>query len=564
MLYCLNPNCSDPENSQTNQRCQGCGENLQETCQDYVFRVHYRIIQKLGEGAFGRTYLAEEMDCKNEPRVIKKLVTAMQGSMFTKAKELFEREAEKLYQLNHSKIPKFYAYFEYEKAFYLVQEFIDGDNLFNEVWQQGAFNEEKIQHLLTELLPILIYLHDQKILHRDIKPENIMRRRSPSSGGNYGDLVLIDFGASKQLNTTMQPIGGSRIYTPGYAAIEQIMGQPQPASDIYSLAATAVRLLTRYFPQEDEYNNLVDELCVLDVMGVKWQWKEYAAKQGITISQNLVQVLDKMLEPALDNRYQSAQQVLDDLNKFINITNNIPTTPKFPSPAKTVLSPPPVENTKNTGLGQGLQKLFSLSNSKKILQNTTGNNLKTFSFEVVQVNRRGEIINRQQKQAQYFRETLAKNVELDMVSIPGGTFWMGTDDEEIERLVKKFNWDYFRREKPQHQVRVPSFYMGKYPVTQAQWKAIAALDKIDIDLKPTPSYFKGDQRPVEQVSWYDCVEFCKRLSKLTRKDYQLSSEAQWEYACRSEKSELTLAQWNEKLDGVTRVGKGLPERSLPT
>ena len=141
-----------------------------------------------------------------------------------------------------------------------------------------------------------------------------------------------------------------------------------------------------------------------------------------------------------------------------------------------------------------------------------------------------------------------------MVSIPGGIFWMGTDDAEIERLVKKFDWDGYRREKPQHQVTVPPFSMGKYPVTQAQWKAIAALDKIDIDLELDPSNFKGDQRPVETVNWYECVEFCKRLSQRTGKQYRLPSEAQWEYACRSVNSEqltvnsegLTLAQWNEK------------------
>lgn len=120
-----------------------------------------------------------------------------------------------------------------------------------------------------------------------------------------------------------------------------------------------------------------------------------------------------------------------------------------------------------------------------------------------------------------------------MVAIPGGTFWMGTDDPEIERLCKKYNWNDFRREKPQHQVTLSSFFMGKYPITQKQWQAIALLDKVNIDLNPNPSHFTGDNRPVEKVNWYEAVEFCQRLSRETGKDYRLPSEAEWEYACRA-------------------------------
>jgi len=116
---------------------------------------------------------------------------------------------------------------------------------------------------------------------------------------------------------------------------------------------------------------------------------------------------------------------------------------------------------------------------------------------------------------------------------------MGTEDEEIERLVKKFDWQYFSREKHQHQVTLPSFYMGKYPITQAQWQAIASRAdlKVKQDLESNPAYFKdrpdSDRRPVEKVNWYDAIEFCGRLSKLTGREYRLPSEAEWEYACRA-------------------------------
>ncbi len=129
-----------------------------------------------------------------------------------------------------------------------------------------------------------------------------------------------------------------------------------------------------------------------------------------------------------------------------------------------------------------------------------------------------------QGEADYYTEDLGDGVELDMISIPGGSFMMGTKEEEIERLVKKFDWEYFRAEKPQHEVTVQPFFMGKYPITQAQYQQVMGKN---------PSNFKGDERPVEEVSWDEAVEFCQKLSKQTGKEYRLPSEAEWEYACRA-------------------------------
>ena len=157
----------------------------------------------------------------------------------------------------------------------------------------------------------------------------------------------------------------------------------------------------------------------------------------------------------------------------------------------------------------------------------------TFTFETFTVNPNGKVSPPESKTARYYSEDLGNDITLEMIAIPGGTFTMGTEDEEIERLVKKFNWDGFRSERPQHQVTVPPFFMGKYPITQAQWKAIAATAKIDIDLETNPSRFKGDELPVESVKWYQATEFCKRLSRETKQEYRLPSEAEWEYACRA-------------------------------
>ncbi|NEZ60332.1 SUMF1/EgtB/PvdO family nonheme iron enzyme [Adonisia turfae] len=150
--------------------------------------------------------------------------------------------------------------------------------------------------------------------------------------------------------------------------------------------------------------------------------------------------------------------------------------------------------------------------------------LETFSFEVVTVDRKGTVNHREQKSAAYYRADLGSGVYLDLVKIPWGRFWMGSPDSETDR---------FDREGPQHKVQVPEFYMGKYPVTQRQWRAVSLLDDVDIELKPDPSQFKGDSRPVERVSWYETVEFCQRLARHTGAEYRLPSEAEWEYACRA-------------------------------
>lgn len=126
-----------------------------------------------------------------------------------------------------------------------------------------------------------------------------------------------------------------------------------------------------------------------------------------------------------------------------------------------------------------------------------------------------------------FQVDLGGGVTLDMVYIPGGRFWMGSPESELERLES---------EGPRHQVSIPSFYMGKYAVTQHQWRTVCQL-AFDVDIhldKPDPSYFKGDELPVEKVTWNEAVEFCKRLSKRTGNTYRLPSEAEWEYACRAE------------------------------
>ena len=156
------------------------------------------------------------------------------------------------------------------------------------------------------------------------------------------------------------------------------------------------------------------------------------------------------------------------------------------------------------------------------LENKLPDTLQRFTFITPTVNQRGEITKTETNTAQYFAEKLPNDISLEIVAIPGGTFMMGSPVGEG-----------YDSEKPQHQVILQPFFMGKYPVTQAQWRAVANLAKVNRDLNPTPSKIKGNNRPVERVSWDEAVEFCDRLSKYTGRQYRLPSEAEWEYACRA-------------------------------
>ncbi len=152
------------------------------------------------------------------------------------------------------------------------------------------------------------------------------------------------------------------------------------------------------------------------------------------------------------------------------------------------------------------------------------NNLTTFEFDVVKVDVQGNQISRERKQAECLIEDLGDGIHLEMVLIPGGSFLMGSPENELEPDDD---------ESPQHSVTVPTFFLGRYPITQAQWQVVASLPQTNQELNPDPSCFEGDNRPVESVSWYGAVEFCRRLSQHTHRTYRLPTEAEWEYAARA-------------------------------
>jgi formylglycine-generating enzyme required for sulfatase activity len=266
-------------------------------------------------------------------------------------------------------------------------------------------------------------------------------------------------------------------YNLAYAPLEQIRGHGCPASDLYSLGVCCIRLLTGCFPEADENDELYDP------MEGTWLWRWLPG--GKEVSSRLVEVLEGLLAETVKNRSQSAKELRHTIQSYQQETSRgeivlqrspivypaIATNPNFP--------------------------------------------LNEFSFRVIQVGHQGQQLDLSQHSAKYFSENLGEGISLDMIHIPGGTFEMGSPATEEGR---------FDSEGPQHSVTVSPFFLGKFAVTQRQWEKI---------MQAKPSHFRSPDRPVEQVSWHEAVEFCQRLSRQTNKNYRLPTEAEWEYAAKA-------------------------------
>ncbi|MGI0486193.1 ABC transporter substrate-binding protein [Pantanalinema rosaneae CENA516] len=260
----------------------------------------YRVIGVLGAGGFGHTYVAEDTQRPGNPRCVLKHLTFVSNNpaVLQQVRRLFQVEAETLEQLGkHDQIPRLLAYFEEDEQFYLVQEFIEGHPLSEELKDGQRFSEAQVVALLEDALGILAFVHAQNVIHRDIKPDNLIRRQQD------GKLVLIDFGAVKNIGNTVAVSTGDTalsvpIYTSGYGASEQCMGQPRFNSDIYSLGMLAIQALTGLRPSQ-----LPQDYSTSEVL-----WHD-----RVEVSAALTQVIDKMVRYHFAQRFQSVHDVLDAL-----------------------------------------------------------------------------------------------------------------------------------------------------------------------------------------------------------------------------------------------------------
>jgi serine/threonine protein kinase, bacterial len=268
-----------------------------------MLRDRYRVLRALGQGGFGATFLAQDESLPGDPCcVIKQLRPATTGAhIMPMARELFEREATTLGKIgNHPQVPRLLDYFEEKQQFYLIQEYISGSTLQQEVKRSGPLSEAGVRQFLSEILPLLQYIHSHQVIHRDIKPANLIRREQDRK------LVLIDFGAVKTQvkptsanNSDQTALTNFAIGTPGYAPPEQMALRPVYASDIYALGVTCIYLLTAKSPKDLDYNPSTGEMV----------WQKY-----VQISKPFADVLKKMLEASVRHRYQSATDILRALD----------------------------------------------------------------------------------------------------------------------------------------------------------------------------------------------------------------------------------------------------------
>ncbi|MBD2534040.1 serine/threonine protein kinase [Nostoc flagelliforme FACHB-838] len=264
----------------------------------------YQVIRVLAMGGFGQTYIAQDTRRPGNPLcVVKHLKPGTDPRVFDTAKRLFNSEAETLEKLgNHDQIPRLLAYFDENQEFYLVQEYIEGHTLAEELISGQRWSESQVIQLLQEVLQILEFVHRQGVIHRDIKPDNIIRRASDNK------LVLVDFGAVKQLRTQLVTVGAQPsatvvIGTPGYMPTEQGQGKPRPNSDIYSLGIIAIQALTGLQPTQLQEDPETGEII----------WRH-----SVTVNHRLAAVLSKMVRYHFKDRYQNATEALQACQDAIN------------------------------------------------------------------------------------------------------------------------------------------------------------------------------------------------------------------------------------------------------
>ena len=368
MSQCLNPDCLGI-NPEHHRFCQQCGKPL-------LLKDRYQALRLIGQGGFGKTFLAIDHDKPSKPRcVIKQFFPQIEGTNdLAKAEELFSQEAQRLDELgHHDQIPALMAYFTLEGRQYLVQEYIEGKNLEQELKQDGVFDQKKVTQLLLDLLPVLDFIHRIPVIHRDIKPENIIRRASDQK------LVLVDFGAAKRVTPINRSVTGTMIGSAEYVAPEQLNGKAVLASDLYSLGVTCLYLLTGVSPFE-----------LFDSGEFEWVWRDYLVNNSI--DNNLGTILDRLVTPGIKKRYQSVESVLKNLKKA-----------------------PVSRNSKKLSIQGSIFEQEKTSNNRPCI-------IKEFSEKITKRSLLG---------SQFF--------DLKLVSLPSGELIMGSNDnpeESPEHIVK--------------------------------------------------------------------------------------------------------------------------------
>ncbi|MEW6210485.1 MAG: bifunctional serine/threonine-protein kinase/formylglycine-generating enzyme family protein [Acidobacteriota bacterium] len=542
-----------------------------------VLQNRYLIVRQIGQGGMGAVYLARDQRLNNDVAIKETFANT------DRLRKAFEREAQLLASLRHPALPVVSDHFTEGDGQFLVMQFITGDDLETLIQRQGyPFSPSEVAAWAEQLLDALDYLHTQEppVIHRDIKPQNLKLTAR-------GQIVLLDFGLAKgsipggmEMGAPMSIHG----YTPNYAPLEQIKGQGTDVrSDLYSLAATLHYLLTGVMPA-DSLSRLEaiahqrpDPLRRADEMNPHTP-RQFADALQRALSVNRDQrpasagEMKAMLHETSGSKtllYESNVAIvgqptggLETSAQTVGLaqaqTNVAMKTPDAGTVDAPVSKPSAARGKKIVFAAAAVAAVivFALVASVTGLWPFGGSSaiaMKSFAFKTPSIDIAGNKTSERMGEARYYVEDLGGGVTIEMVEVPGGTFLMGSPDSEESRD---------KNEGPQHQVGVQTFFMSRYEITQAQWRAVARLPKVNRDLITDPSFFKGDRLPVEQITWSDAVEFCARLWKKTGRAYRLPSEAEWEYACRAGATAAFGFGENINGDAVNFNGEG-PYKTAP-
>ena len=514
MPYCLNPVCPQPDRPVSPQGNRPGEENTCQHCYTPLsLKNRYVALSVIGQGGFGKTLLAEDGDKPSKPRCVIKVFAPQGQGDLAKASELFHQEADRLDDLgHHDQIPELLAYAEQGNTQYIVQQFIPGLNLKDEVSRQGLWSVEQLRDLFLDLLPVLQFCHDRSVIHRDIKPQNIIRRATDNK------LVLVDFGAAKYATSETQLVAYTQtgVGSAEFAAPEQVKRRTTYASDLYSLGVTGLHLLTGASPWDLESEENFGQ----------WQWRSFVQAQGTVLDPKLADFIDRLIAKSLSDRFRSAAEALAVLAPHLVPSKPIDLT-------AVVVEPPKLDRSQELALTAsecqtGVKKTIVLENGKRLEVNLpagmiVGQRLRLQGhgatdpvtgavgdlYLVVQEGsnphpptpspKRGEGEPNLKNQTFDLPNNGGK---LELIAVPGGILTM----------------------EGGHRVQLQPFLIGKYPVTQRQYQAVIGKN---------PSHFKGNlECPVERVSWQDAIVFCQELSKILKQGIDLPSETQWEWAAR--------------------------------
>lgn len=389
-----------------------------------------------------------------------------------------------------------------ENRAYMVMDYLDGVDLASYIDRHGKFTPESALKIITKLASALNILHQNRCVHQDVRPQNIIFDEVTQTP------IFTDYGLAVKL-FALAPRKPQNIDSFSPPEQQSSAHKNKPATDIYSLAAILYVLVTGQLPTPANLRS----------------YRDLIPPQQFTpeLTDQFNQAIIKGMELDITKRPQNLRDWFQ-LLKENHPTLTIPNSPINTSKVK--------ESQNNDHEETIVQKTSPITPPPTIIKPKTNYpNVETFDFETITIEPEKKLFglissikkNIVPRSGQFFVEYLGEGVNLDMIFIPGGSFMMGSNTSEVGRD---------KDENPIHLVTLNSFYVSKYPITQQQWRTVASYPKVTRPIKANPSFFKGDNLPVEKVSWLDAQEFCKRLSKYTNRTYRLPTESEWEYACR--------------------------------